>query len=59
MINRASQNLDNRHILMMRRLKMPNRKVKGMVTLKSRTVPRERRSTRERCQERGRTYRCC
>lgn len=36
-INRASQNLDNRHILVVRKLEMPNRKVKGMLTAKSRT----------------------
>lgn len=59
MINRASQNLNNRHLLMMREMEMPNRKVKGILTLERRAVPGDRRDIREPCQERRRTCGSC
>lgn len=59
MINRTSQNLNNRHLLMMREMEMPKRKVKGILTLESRAVPGDRGDIRELCQERGRTYGGC
>lgn len=42
MINRTSQNLNNRHLLMIREMEMLNRAVKGMLTLESRVVPGDR-----------------
>lgn len=59
MINRTSQNSNNRHLLMMKEMEMPDRKVKGMLTLESKAVPGDRGDIRESCQERGRTYESC
>lgn len=42
MINRTPQNLNNRHLLMIREMEMLNREVKGMLTLESRVVPGDR-----------------
>lgn len=52
MINSVSQNSSNRCLLMTREMEMPNRKVKGILTLESRAVPGDRGDIREPCQER-------
>lgn len=58
MINSVSQNSSNRCLLMTRGMEMPNRKVKGILTLESRAGPGDR-GTEGSPARRGRTHRSC